>query len=68
MFKREFDFDQVLRLWEVMFTDWYGKRFHLFVCMSILSSQRDVIIRYLMACDEILKVIIFILYPSTCLF
>lgn len=46
-FKREFAFDDVLRLWEVLWTDYYSANFVLFVALAILESHRDVILRYL---------------------
>ncbi|EPQ58177.1 RabGAP/TBC, partial [Gloeophyllum trabeum ATCC 11539] len=54
-FKREFPFDDVLRLWEVLWTDYYSNNFVLFVALAILESHRDVILRYLIEFDEILK-------------
>ncbi len=46
-FKREFPFDDVLRLWEVLWTDYYSNSFVLFVALALLESHRDVILRYL---------------------
>lgn len=46
-FKREFVFDDVLRLWEVLWTDYYSNDFILFVALAVLESHRDVILRYL---------------------
>jgi hypothetical protein len=46
-FKREFPFDDVLRLWEVLWTDYYSNEFMLFVALAVLESHRDVILRYL---------------------
>ncbi|OBZ75069.1 GTPase-activating protein gyp7 [Grifola frondosa] len=54
-FKREFAFEDVLRLWEVLWTDYYSNNFVLFVALAILESHRDVILRYLVEFDEILK-------------
>ncbi|KAI5121685.1 hypothetical protein M0805_002761 [Coniferiporia weirii] len=54
-FKREFPFDDVLRLWEVLWTEYYSSNFVLFVALAILESHRDVILRYLVEFDEILK-------------
>ncbi|TFY73151.1 hypothetical protein EWM64_g10861, partial [Hericium alpestre] len=54
-FKREFPFDDVLRLWEVLWTDYYTNDFVLFVALAVLESHRDVIVRYLIEFDEILK-------------
>lgn len=52
-FKRELSFDATLRLWEVLWTDYGGKHFHLFVALSILEAHRDVMIRYLREFDEV---------------
>ncbi|KZT67787.1 RabGAP/TBC [Daedalea quercina L-15889] len=54
-FKREFSFEDVLRLWEVLWTDYYSNNFVLFVALAVLESHRDVILRYLVEFDEILK-------------
>ena len=55
-FKREFAFEDVLRLWEFLWTDYYTNGMVLFVALAILESHRDVILRYLVEFDEILKV------------
>jgi len=54
-FKREFSFDDVLGLWEVLWTDHYSDQFLLFVALAVLESHRDVILRYLVEFDEVLK-------------
>ncbi|KAF5358185.1 hypothetical protein D9756_001622 [Leucocoprinus leucothites] len=54
-FKREFPFDEVLRLWEILWTDYYSTQFVLFVALAVLESHRDMILRYLVEFDEILK-------------
>ncbi|KAI0670330.1 RabGAP/TBC [Trametes maxima] len=54
-FKREFPFEDVLRLWEVLWTDYYSTQFVLFVALAVLESHRDVILRYLVEFDEVLK-------------
>jgi TBC1 domain family member 15 len=46
-FKREFAFEDILRFWEVLWTDYYSNQFVLFVALAILESHRDVILRYL---------------------
>lgn len=56
-FKREFEFDKVLRLWEVLFSDYLCKDMHLFVALAILDTHRDVFIDHLRNFDEILKYI-----------
>jgi len=55
-FKREFSFEDVLRLWEFLWTDYYTNGMVLFVALAVLESHRDVILRYLVEFDEILKV------------
>ncbi|KAF9053612.1 GTPase-activating protein gyp7 [Hymenopellis radicata] len=53
-FKREFAFDDVLRLWEVLWTDYYSNDFVLFVALAVLESHRDMILRYLVEyCNEL---------------
>jgi len=54
-FKREFRFDEIMRLWEVLWTDYYSTQFVLFVALAVLESHRTVIMRYLVEFDEILK-------------
>jgi len=54
-FKREFPFEDVLRLWDVLWTDYLSNDFVLFVALAVLESHRDVIMRYLVEFDEILK-------------
>ncbi|KZS99265.1 GTPase-activating protein gyp7 [Sistotremastrum niveocremeum HHB9708] len=54
-FKREFPFGDVIRLWEVLWTDYLSNNFVLFVALAVLESHRSVIIRYLVEFDEILK-------------
>ncbi|BEI80939.1 hypothetical protein CcaverHIS002_0200990 [Cutaneotrichosporon cavernicola] len=54
-FKREFQFETVIRLWEVLWTNYYSDNFVLFVALAVLQSHRDVIIRYLSEFDEVLK-------------
>ncbi|KAI8981649.1 rab-GTPase-TBC domain-containing protein [Mycotypha africana] len=56
-FKREFKWDDMLVLWEVLWTDYLTSKFHLFVALSILDQHRDVIIEYLTNFDEVLKYI-----------
>ena len=62
-FKREFPFEDVLRLWEVLWTDYYTNGMVLFVALAVLESHRDVILRYLVEFDEILKVTFTIFSP-----
>lgn len=54
-YKREFEWVDVLRLWETLWTDWLSSSFHLFVALAILEKHRDVIMTHLKQFDEILK-------------
>ncbi|KAK4047305.1 GTPase activating protein [Microbotryomycetes sp. JL201] len=54
-FKRELTFEQTLQLWEVLWTDYLGPDWHLFVALAIIEAHRDIIIRYLREFDEVLK-------------
>jgi hypothetical protein len=59
-YKREFEWMDVLRLWECMWTDWLSSNFHLFIALAILEKHRDVIVEHLRGFDEVLK------YGKTC--
>ncbi|KAF9922735.1 GTPase activating protein [Linnemannia zychae] len=54
-FKREFEWVDIMRLWEVLFSDHLSTQFQLFVAMAIIDKHRDVIIDHLQGFDEILK-------------
>ncbi|KAG0320341.1 GTPase activating protein [Linnemannia gamsii] len=54
-FKREFEWVDIMRLWEVLFSDHLSTQFQLFVAMAILDKHRDIMIDHLQGFDEILK-------------
>ncbi|CAN6671491.1 GTPase-activating protein Gyp7p [Trichomonascus vanleenenianus] len=54
-YKREFYWDDVLRLWEVLWTDYLSSQFHLFIALAILDKHKDTIMEHLSQFDEILK-------------
>ncbi|KAL7413775.1 rab-GTPase-TBC domain-containing protein [Mrakia frigida] len=54
-FKREFGFEEIIGLWENLFTNHLTPHFLLFFALAVLHSHRDVILRYLAEFDEILK-------------
>ncbi|KAJ1902140.1 GTPase activating protein [Kickxella alabastrina] len=54
-FKREFSFENILRLWEVLWTDYLTDRFVLFVALAILQRHADVIMDHLQSPEEVLK-------------
>ncbi|RXM99974.1 Tryptophan 5-hydroxylase 2 [Acipenser ruthenus] len=54
-FKREFSFQDVLRLWEVMWTGLPCQNFHLLVCCAILDSEKQKMMDEHYGFNEILK-------------
>jgi TBC1 domain family member 15 len=54
-YKREFEWMDVLRLWESLWTDYLSSNFHLFIAMAILEKHKEVIINHLRGFDEVLK-------------
>ena len=54
-YKREFEWGDVLRLWEALWTDYFSSNFHLFIALAILEKHRDVIMDHLKHFDEVLK-------------
>jgi hypothetical protein len=54
-YKREFEWGDVLRLWEALWTDYFSSSFHLFIALAILEKHRDVIMDHLKHFDEVLK-------------
>ena len=56
-FKREFTVDDVMELWEVLWTNLPCVNFHLFVAIAILDNEMNCIIDNEYGFTEILKVI-----------
>ncbi|SAM07207.1 hypothetical protein [Absidia glauca] len=56
-FKREFDWDDVIRLWEVLWTDHLSPQFLLFVALAVLHQHRQTILTDLGQFDELLRYI-----------
>ncbi|MEE6480632.1 hypothetical protein FKM82_012626 [Ascaphus truei] len=54
-FKREFSFQDILRMWEVMWTDLPCQNFHLLICCAILESEKQQIMERHYGFNEILK-------------
>lgn len=63
-YKREFEWADVLRLWESLWTDWFSSNFHLFIALAILEKHRDVIMKHLKHFDEVLKYGTYLILPS----
>ncbi|URE43614.1 TBC1 domain family member [Musa troglodytarum] len=56
-FKREFEYDQVMHLWEVLWTHYLSEHLHLYMCVAILKSHRKKIMGEQMDFDTLLKFI-----------
>lgn len=67
-FKREFSWDDICTLWEVLWTDYLSGQFHLFIALAIIDRHKEVIIgnakilhnltaEHLRGFDEVLKYI-----------
>jgi TBC1 domain family member 15 len=56
LFKREFTFQDIMKLWEILWTDMPCKNFHLLICISILLMKKDDIMANRYGFNEILKV------------
>ncbi|XP_068641646.1 uncharacterized protein [Aristolochia californica] len=56
-FKREFSYDLIMRVWEVLWTYYLSEHFHLYVCVAILKRYRKKIIGEQMDFDTLLKFI-----------
>ncbi|XP_057856368.1 uncharacterized protein LOC131065754 isoform X2 [Cryptomeria japonica] len=56
-FKREFEYEKVMRLWEVLWTHYLSEHFHLYMCVAILKRHRKKIIEEQMDFDTVLKFI-----------
>lgn len=54
-YKREFEWSDVLRLWEALWTDFLSSQYHIFIAMAILEKHRDVLMEHLKHFDEVLK-------------
>lgn len=54
-YKREFEWADVLRLWESLWTDYLSSNFHIFIALAILEKHRDIILAHLQHFDEVLK-------------
>ncbi|KAF3920419.1 hypothetical protein ABW20_dc0103972 [Dactylellina cionopaga] len=56
-YKREFEWNDVLRLWEGLWTNYLSGQFHLFVTLAVLERHKAVIMDHLQHFDEVLKYI-----------
>ncbi|KAI4335687.1 hypothetical protein L6164_014311 [Bauhinia variegata] len=56
-FKREFEYEETMRLWEVLWTHYLSEHLHLYVCVAILKRYRNKIMGEEMDFDTLLKFI-----------
>ncbi|KAI8332766.1 rab-GTPase-TBC domain-containing protein [Blakeslea trispora] len=56
-FKREFDWEDVIRLWEVLWTDYLTDQMIIFVALAVIEAHRDKIMNELAEFDEVLRYI-----------
>uniref|UniRef100_A0A0B6ZN35 TBC1 domain family member 15 n=1 Tax=Arion vulgaris TaxID=1028688 RepID=A0A0B6ZN35_9EUPU len=55
LFKREFNFGDIQRLWEVLWTDRPCKNFHLIISLAILDTEKSTLMENKFGFTEILK-------------
>ncbi|KAH3681946.1 hypothetical protein WICPIJ_007084 [Wickerhamomyces pijperi] len=55
LFKRELPWGTFQKLWDILFTNWCGSQFHLFVILAILQKNEWVLINTLNEFDQFLK-------------
>ncbi|XP_041007930.1 TBC1 domain family member 15-like isoform X1 [Juglans microcarpa x Juglans regia] len=56
-FKREFEYEKTMLLWEVLWTHYLSEHLHLYVCVAILKRYRGKIMGEQMDFDTLLKFI-----------
>lgn len=54
-YKREFEWEEVNTLWEVLWTDLYSSQYHLFLALAVLSDNERIMKQNLQRFDEVLK-------------
>ncbi|XP_032666022.1 TBC1 domain family member 15 [Odontomachus brunneus] len=55
LFKREFNSIDIMKLWEILWTDLPCKNFHLLFCAAILDTEKNILIENNYGFTEILK-------------
>ncbi|CEG74577.1 hypothetical protein RMATCC62417_09764 [Rhizopus microsporus] len=56
-FKREFDWEDIIRLWENLWTDHLAKKMILFIALAVIDTHREKILNELNQFDEVLRYI-----------
>ncbi|XP_077529886.1 TBC1 domain family member 15/17 isoform X3 [Haemaphysalis longicornis] len=57
LFKREFKCEEIMRLWEVLWTDLPCQNFHLLLCVAILDHEKELLMENNYGLNEILKLL-----------
>ena len=57
LFKREFSMPDVMFIWEVIWCQFYSSHHHLFICLAMLLSFKEEIIKNDMNFDDMLQVL-----------
>ncbi|XP_012276794.1 TBC1 domain family member 15 isoform X2 [Orussus abietinus] len=55
LFKREFNTVDIMKLWEILWTDLPCKNFHLLICAAILDTEKSILMENHYGFTEILK-------------
>lgn len=55
-FKREFSYKDIYLMWEVLWTGYHCKNYHLFICTAILDNEKETLMSNGFGFTEILKV------------
>ncbi|XP_043503413.1 TBC1 domain family member 15 isoform X1 [Polistes fuscatus] len=55
LFKREFSSSDIMKLWEILWTGLPCPNFHLLICVAILDTERNVLLKSNFGFTEILK-------------
>jgi hypothetical protein len=55
-FKREFEWEDVIRLWEVLWTNHLSEKMILFIALAVIDAHREKILKDLNQFDEVLRV------------
>ncbi|KAJ9587779.1 hypothetical protein L9F63_018805 [Diploptera punctata] len=55
LFKREFSYHDIMRLWEVLWTDLPCPNFHLLMCVAVLDTEQHILMENNYGFTEILK-------------
>ncbi|CAO3702531.1 unnamed protein product [Rhizopus stolonifer] len=54
-FKREFEWEDCIKLWEFMWTDWLSSKMVLFVALAVMDQERNRILNELEDFDDVLR-------------